>query len=179
MFGLVNFGGLFLAVGLIYGVTFLVLLVPSILVFRRISRMKKAVDAGDATTLGRLNTAGWGIVALIFNGVISGVLLFMVHRSIRRPHVTQDHVASPVTSSTSEVLEKIVKLKGLLDSGALTREEFDQQKNLLLHPENSPQPSSAALKAQNELEKAKSLHDAGVLTADEYDGIKKRLLTKT
>ena len=174
MFGLTNFGGLFLAMGLVYGVTFLVLLIPSVLVFRRISRMKKAADTGDITTLGRLNSVGWGVVALISNCIIPGVLLFMVHRSITQPRKSKHQVTSPSTGATSEVLEQIVKLKGLMDSGALTREEFNEQKNLILHPENSLQPSEV----ESEIHRAKSLYDSRVLTPDEYNGIKKRLLAK-
>jgi len=56
--------------------------IPSFLVFIRFGKMRKAIDAGDIKTLKSLNSTGWAVVALIFAGVIPGVMLLMVHSSI-------------------------------------------------------------------------------------------------
>jgi hypothetical protein len=69
---------------LIFEVIFLaVFTVPTILVFKRISRMRHAVDSGDITALKALDSVGWAIVALIFCGVVTGIMLLIAHSSIQ------------------------------------------------------------------------------------------------
>ena len=56
--------------------------IPTILVFRRFSKMRHAVDSGDIATLKALNSTGWAVVSLIFCGIIPGVMLLVAHSSI-------------------------------------------------------------------------------------------------
>ena len=64
------------------GTISLVMLVPSIFVFRHTNQMRHATNAGDMSRLKQLNSAGWGIVALIFSGVIPGIMLLMARGPI-------------------------------------------------------------------------------------------------
>lgn len=63
-------------------VIFVVLIIPSILVVRRINRMRRAANRGDVASLKKLNSVGWAILALLFNGVIAGVLLLVANGAI-------------------------------------------------------------------------------------------------
>jgi len=56
--------------------------IPTILVFRRYNKMKHASDSGDIATLKALNSTGWAVVALIFCGIIPGIMLLVAHSSI-------------------------------------------------------------------------------------------------
>lgn len=62
--------GLYIAIGVF---TF-IWMIPSILVFRRTGRMRGAANRGDIATLKQLNSVGWGIVGLIFAGIIPGIV---------------------------------------------------------------------------------------------------------
>jgi len=46
------------------------------------TRIYSAADRGDVTALKSLNSLGWAIVALIFSGVIPGVLLLIAYGRI-------------------------------------------------------------------------------------------------
>lgn len=67
---------------LIISVIFLVPLILSVLIFRRVNKMYHAAVSGDIATLKKLNSVGWAIIALIFNGIISGILLLVANSSI-------------------------------------------------------------------------------------------------
>jgi len=60
----------------------LVFLMIDVLVIRRTSKMYSAAENGDIATLQSLNSIGWAIVALIFTGIIPGILLLIAHGSI-------------------------------------------------------------------------------------------------
>ncbi len=75
-------GGIFAALGIILGVVFLVLAIPSIFIVRRTNRMRTAADKGDVARLKSLNSTGWAVVALLFAGVIPGILLLIAHGPI-------------------------------------------------------------------------------------------------
>ena len=60
----------------------LVFLIIDVLVVRRTWNMYSAVKNGDIAALKSLNSLGWAIVALIFSGVIPGVLLLIAHGRI-------------------------------------------------------------------------------------------------
>jgi hypothetical protein len=53
-------------------------------VFFTINSIKGAVDRGDAATASRLNTTVFGILALIFDGIIPGILLLVAKGNIDR-----------------------------------------------------------------------------------------------
>ena len=61
----------------ITGIVYLVLAVFSIIVFMRVRRMYNAANAGDIKTLKQLNNMMWAILALIFAGVIPGIMLLI------------------------------------------------------------------------------------------------------
>ena len=52
------------------------------MVISRTWKMYSAVQNGDIATLKSLNSLGWAIVALIFSGIIPGVLLLIAHGRI-------------------------------------------------------------------------------------------------
>ena len=59
-----------------------VFLIIDVLVISRTWKMYSAVKNGDIAALKSLNSLGWAIVALIFSGVIPGVLLLIAHGRI-------------------------------------------------------------------------------------------------
>ena len=64
------------------GIISLVMSVPSIFVFRHTNQMRRAANSGNISRLKQLNSAGWGIVALIFTGVIPGIMLLIARGPI-------------------------------------------------------------------------------------------------
>jgi hypothetical protein len=68
--------------GFIMVVPALVALIINVLVVRRTWRMYSAANNGDIATLKSLNSLGWAIVALIFSGIIPGILLLIAHGRI-------------------------------------------------------------------------------------------------
>jgi hypothetical protein len=64
------------------GFSLLVFLIINVLVIRRTSNMYLAAKNGDIAALKSLNSLGWAIVALIFSGIISGIMLLIVHGRI-------------------------------------------------------------------------------------------------
>jgi putative membrane protein len=77
-------GAGFAIVGLITGIIFLVLMVISIMVFLRVWKMYKAVNAGDIATLKAKSSMMWAIIALIFAGVIPGIMLIISDGPIKQ-----------------------------------------------------------------------------------------------
>ncbi|MCL4447554.1 MAG: SHOCT domain-containing protein [Candidatus Thermoplasmatota archaeon] len=161
-------GPTFIAIGLVYSVVFLVMMIPSILVMRRTGRMNKAIKKGDVTRLKELNSVGWAIVALIFTGVISGIMLLIAHGPI-------EELSAEEGIASSDNLDKLIKLKSLVDSGIITKEEFERQKNGILHPDS---PKAAPLGPEEDLKRLKNLLDSGVISQTEYDEQKSVILNK-
>ena len=63
---------------------YLVLFAVSIIVFLRIWKMYKAVNAGDIATLKATSNVLWAIIALIFAGVIPGIMLIIADGPIKQ-----------------------------------------------------------------------------------------------
>jgi hypothetical protein len=162
-----------LSVGfLITLIVFVVMMIPTIFVFQRISRMRGAANRDDVDQLRKLNSVGWAIVALIFSAIIPGIILLIAHSPIERLSTV-----TPMTAGASMMdLERISRLKSMLDTGVITKEEFESQKSLILHP-SSTQPS-AADPLQTQLVKLKSLYDSGAITETEYEQQKRKLLSE-
>jgi hypothetical protein len=74
--------------------------------------------------------------------------------------------------SQAEIIEKLAKLKALLDVGAISKDDFDKQKAKLLGRGVS---LSKAVDPQA-FRNLKSLLECGVLTEEEYNSHKERLL---
>lgn len=155
-------GPFFLGLGLTYTVVFLILMIPSILVMSRTNKMRKAANNGDIATLKKLNSIGWAIVALIFTGIISGVMLLLAHGPIAE---FQEGGLS------EDSIDRLVKLKTLLDSGVISKEEFEQQKAKIT-------VGSSTGGTEEQLRKLKSLLDSRTITQSEYEQQKKVLLEK-
>jgi len=66
----------------VIGFLSVIFLIIDVLVISRTWKMYSAVKNGDIATLKSLNSLGWAIVALIFSGVIPGVLLLIAHGRI-------------------------------------------------------------------------------------------------
>jgi hypothetical protein len=157
-------GPVFLVTGIIYTVVFLILMIPSILVMNRTNRMRKAANKGDISRLKELNSIGWAIVALIFSGIIPGVMLLIAHGPIEELGTEGE--------MSSDNLDRLMKLKSLMESGVITKEEFEAQKNKLIHG------SSSSDSVESKLKDLKSLLDSGAINQSEYDEQKRKLLEK-
>jgi putative membrane protein len=157
----------FTALAIIYGLFSFIWMIPSIFVFRHTNQMRSAANRGDVASLKRLNSLGWGIVALIFT-FIPGIMLLVAHGPIESLGTV---VRGPATGAVD--LDQLAKLKGLLDSGAITKDEYEAQKNRILHP-GMPQPSGI----EDELRKLKSLYDSGAITQAEYEDQKRKALSR-
>ncbi len=70
-----------------------------------------------------------------------------------------------------EDMDKLIRLKTLLDQGAITQADFDAQKRIILR---EPLPPEEPI----ELQRLKQLLDAGALTQDEYDVQKQSFLSR-
>lgn len=82
--GLYIVGAIFFPPAAALSVIFIILLVIDVIVFRRIYSMYKAARDGDIATLKSLNSVGWAIVALLFSGLIPGIMLLIAHGAIER-----------------------------------------------------------------------------------------------
>jgi len=65
-------------------IVYFVLFAFSVLVFLRIWKMYKAVNAGDIATLKATSNMLWAILALIFAGVIPGIMLIISDGPIKQ-----------------------------------------------------------------------------------------------
>jgi putative membrane protein len=62
---------------LITGIALLVFAALSVIVFMRVRKMYNAVNRGDIATLKSLNNMMWAVLALIFAGVLPGIMLII------------------------------------------------------------------------------------------------------
>ena len=69
---------------LLPAIVYLVLFAFSIIVFLRIYKMYKAANAGDIATLKETSNMLWAIIALIFAGVIPGIMLIISDGPIKQ-----------------------------------------------------------------------------------------------
>ena len=69
---------------LLPAIVYLVLFAFSIMVFLRIYKMYKAANAGDIATLKATSNILWAIIALIFAGVIPGIMLIISDGPIKQ-----------------------------------------------------------------------------------------------
>lgn len=155
---------------LVVGIIFLIMAIPTIFVSVHISRMRNAANREDLVQLKRLNSIGWAIAALIFSGVIPGVMLLVAHSSIMNISTKPMEKTGGIST---EDLDKLAKLKSLLDSKVISKEDFELQKNKILQPSKQG-PSSI----EADLSKLKSLYDSGAITEKEFDEQRRKLLSK-
>jgi uncharacterized BrkB/YihY/UPF0761 family membrane protein len=77
-------GTLIMGMLITYGIILLIFFIISIVVTVRIYKMYKAANAGDVATLKSMNSIAWGIIALIFSGLIPGIMLLIAHGTIQK-----------------------------------------------------------------------------------------------
>ena len=70
-------------VTIIFAIPFLILFIVAILVFLIVYRMYNAVNAGDIATLKANSDMLWAVIALIFAGVIPGIMLIIADGPIK------------------------------------------------------------------------------------------------
>jgi len=117
---------------LIVGIFFLIWIIPTIVITRRLGSMYRAISSGNIARLKEANTQSWAIVALVFAGVIPGIMLLVAYGPINMlSEAPNPNWSNPAAGNSVE--EQLAKLKGLFDSGAITKLEYDQQKQLLLN----------------------------------------------
>jgi len=115
----------------IVGIIFLVPLILSILVLQRVSTMRSAAEGGDVAKLKEMNSVGWAIIALLFAGIVPGILLLVANGEING--LSTGPTAPPPSPATSQdSLDRLAKLKSLLDSGAITKDEYEAEKKKIL-----------------------------------------------
>jgi len=162
-------GGIAVVFGLIYGIIGLVFMIPSIIVMKRAGRLYNAANRADIPALKANDSVGWAIVALIFTGVIPGIMLLLAHGSIIDLKIKEERDSSILET---DVLDKLERLKNLLDTGAITRDEFETQKKKII---GKPQMTGTP---EEELKRLKQLFDSGAITKTEYEEQKKQILSK-
>ena len=119
-------GGMFVLI--IPLVIILIFWIPSYMVMRRAGRLHKAANNYDIPTLKANNSVGWAVIALIFTGVIPGILLLISNNPISE--LSEKTITTSGMGSDS--INNLKQLKDLLDSGAITQEEYDEQKKKIL-----------------------------------------------
>lgn len=126
-----------------WGITFLPVLpgtllvlifgVPTFLVFGRLNQIQRAVEKGDVARLKALNSLEWALPALIFSGVIPGIMLLVTHRLMEESGRPPAPVPTPL-EVTQNALEAIRKLKSLQDSVGVARGEYESRNDSILNP---------------------------------------------
>jgi hypothetical protein len=154
------------------GIFFLIWLIPAIVIMRRIGSMYRAASNGNVVQLKEINSQSWAVVALIFAGVIPGIMLWVAYGPI---NALPSNIAVKHSSIESESIDKLSKLKGLLDSNVITKEEFYNQKSLLIGHGNQTNEENTV---EEQLTKLKMLYESGAITTPEYDQQRQVLLSK-
>ncbi len=106
----------------------LIFWIPSYMIMKRTGKLYNAAKRYDVSTLKAYNSTMWAVLALIFTGVIPGILLLMSNGPLSELDERATQKQTPIT----DPLEKLGKLKGLLDKGAITKEEFEEQKKKIM-----------------------------------------------
>lgn len=135
-----------------------------LLVLMRVNRMRRATESGDAKALQNLDSIGWAIAALIFSGIVPGVMLLVATGPIRSLR------SGPAAGFSADDLAALTKLKSLLDAGVLSRPEFEARKARILGGE-PPAPAEP-----DELRQLKALYEGGALTQEEYESQRVKIL---
>jgi uncharacterized protein YqgQ len=183
-------GSVFLGSGIVFIIIILILMIPAIVVYRRINRMRIAVDKENYSQLKKLNSIGWAIVAIIFSGIIPGIMLIIAHGPIKNLEVEEFEQQKVVITSVApmafeeqraetnkpfeppkEESEKLAKLKSLFDSELITKEKYEQQKAKILST-TIPESSTEEIE---KLTKLKSLLDSGLISKEEFDQQKAKI----
>ncbi|MGC8608805.1 MAG: hypothetical protein ACP5UV_02915 [Thermoplasmata archaeon] len=66
----------------VYSIMYIIFLLIGIYIFLRIQKMRTFIKNGDARSALDIDTVGLGVIALIFNGIIPGLLLLIARGDI-------------------------------------------------------------------------------------------------
>jgi len=91
--------------------------------FKALKLINNAKRADDIST-------GWKVVILLFVNTIAGILLLCMKDADFDPQLAEPHRQ---TVQPNADLERIAKLKAMLDDGIITQEEYDRQKDRILN----------------------------------------------
>ncbi len=72
--------GLFYAYGIIYIIMFLI----TVIVFLRVKRIYDLLKAGNTAQAFKINTVTWAIIAIIFSGIITGIMLLLARNYMEK-----------------------------------------------------------------------------------------------
>ena len=64
---------------------FVALSLLDVYIIYHIIKMYRAASSGDVAALKSRNSLGWAVLALLFAGVVPGIMLILAHGSIERP----------------------------------------------------------------------------------------------
>ena len=143
-------------------------LLVSLLLTLRLNRMRIAALKKNVRELKQLNSIGWAIAG-VFAGLIPGVLMLVAYGEINE---LRGAFSAATPDFQPDSMERLLRLKQMLDSGMITREDFELQKQRILHgPADGAEPAEP-----EELRKLRSLLDCGALSPEEYEAHKRRYL---
>ena len=91
--------------------------------FKALNLINNAKRADDIST-------GWKVVILLFVNTVAGILLLCMKDADFDPQLAQPQRQ---TVQPNADLERIAKLKAMLDDGIITQEEYDRQKDRILN----------------------------------------------
>ena len=91
--------------------------------FKALNLINNAKRADDIST-------SWKVVILLFVNTIAGILLLCMKDADFDPQLAQPQRQ---TVQPNADLERIAKLKAMLDGGIITQEEYDRQKDRILN----------------------------------------------
>ncbi|MHB8361138.1 MAG: SHOCT domain-containing protein [Thermoplasmataceae archaeon] len=148
---------------IILGLFGLIFAIPSIIILIRTKNMLNAANNGDITTLKEKNSIAVAIIALIFTGIIPGIMLLIAHGEINSISNSNNNM-DPVT--------RLDDLKKMYDETLITKEEYDIKKIEILKNVN-PKVNYA-----EDLRKLNKLLEEGAITNEEYDRLKRQIISK-
>lgn len=113
----------FRALGFFAVIFLLILIFLAFYLILRIAKMWNAANSGDGKKLKKLNSSFWAIIAIL-SGFLApaGIILLIMHAPI-------ENIKRGLSSAD---LDKLTKLKKLLDDKVITKEEYNAEKKRTL-----------------------------------------------
>lgn len=110
--------------------------------------------------------------------VFVNCILMIISVAIDNTKKTQiDNVTKPINDETFYAL--LQSIKELLDCGAFTQEEFDNEKKKIMalrNPERKPESNVGSFAMK--LQELKNMHESGLLSDEEYFEERKKIIAK-
>ena len=143
----------------------------SLLVTLRIHRMRNAVTQKDIRRLKELYSVLWVVLGFVA-GIIPGVMLLVASTEINELSSTAVVARAGSSGFSPDDMDKLMRLKQLVDNGTITPQDFEAQKQRILGG-TAAQPEATE---PDELRKLKGLLDCGAISSEEYETHKRRFL---